>query len=62
MNGESMASALTELTVGAAVPARCNHDADDLVWIPGGTFCMGSDRHYPEEAPAHDASVDGFGR
>jgi formylglycine-generating enzyme required for sulfatase activity len=21
---------------------------------------MGSDRHYPEEAPAHDVTVDGF--
>jgi sulfatase modifying factor 1 len=31
-----------------------------MVWIPGGTFVMGSDRHYPEEAPAHQVSVDGF--
>src|ERR1700704_2533535 len=33
---------------------------DDLVWIPGGTFRMGSDDHYPEEAPAHLVTVDGF--
>ena len=33
---------------------------DDMVWIPGGTFRMGSDHHYPEEAPAHRVSVDGF--
>jgi formylglycine-generating enzyme required for sulfatase activity len=33
---------------------------DDMVWIPGGTFLMGSDRHYPEEAPAHRVHVDGF--
>jgi formylglycine-generating enzyme len=32
----------------------------DMVWIPGGTFAMGSDRHYPEEAPVHPVSVDGF--
>src|SRR3979411_3304894 len=32
----------------------------DLVWIPGGTFRMGSDDHYPEEAPAHLVTVDGF--
>jgi formylglycine-generating enzyme len=31
-----------------------------MVWIEGGTFCMGSDRHYPEEAPAHCVRVDGF--
>jgi formylglycine-generating enzyme required for sulfatase activity len=31
-----------------------------MVWIPGGTFLMGSDRHYPEEAPAHRVTVDGF--
>ena len=28
--------------------------------LPAGTFLMGSDRHYPEERPAHRASVDGF--
>jgi len=32
----------------------------DMVWIPGGSFLMGSDRHYPEERPAHRVSVDGF--
>jgi len=31
-----------------------------MIWVPGGTFRMGSDNHYPEEAPAHDVSVDGF--
>jgi formylglycine-generating enzyme required for sulfatase activity len=32
----------------------------DMVLIPGGTFVMGSDHHYPEEAPAHEVDVDGF--
>src|SRR5689334_11798421 len=32
----------------------------DMVWISGGTFRMGSDKHYPEEAPAHRVTVDGF--
>jgi formylglycine-generating enzyme len=32
----------------------------DMVWIPGATFLMGSDRHYPEEAPVHRVTVDGF--
>ena len=31
-----------------------------MAWIPGGVFLMGSDRHYPEEAPAHRVKVDGF--
>jgi sulfatase modifying factor 1 len=31
-----------------------------MVRIPGGEFTMGSDEHYPEEAPAHRVSVDGF--
>jgi formylglycine-generating enzyme required for sulfatase activity len=31
-----------------------------MVWIPGGTFMMGSNDHYPEEAPAHPVKVDGF--
>jgi sulfatase modifying factor 1 len=29
-------------------------------WVPPGTFLMGSDAHYPEEAPAHKVTVDGF--
>jgi formylglycine-generating enzyme required for sulfatase activity len=32
----------------------------DMIQIPGGRFTMGSDRHYPEEAPAHPVQVDGF--
>ena len=31
-----------------------------MLWIAGGTFRMGSDRHYSEEGPVHRASVDGF--
>jgi formylglycine-generating enzyme required for sulfatase activity len=31
-----------------------------MVRVPGGTFWMGSDRHYPEEAPAHRVAVGGF--
>jgi len=32
----------------------------DMVWIPGGTFQMGSDHHYSEERPVHVARVEGF--
>jgi formylglycine-generating enzyme len=31
-----------------------------MVSIPGGTFLMGSDRHYPEEAPAHQVRAGRF--
>ena len=34
--------------------------AKDMVWIPGGTFMMGSNDFYPEEAPVHEVTVDGF--
>jgi formylglycine-generating enzyme required for sulfatase activity len=33
---------------------------EGMVWIEGGEFTMGSDRHYPEEAPAHRVRVAGF--
>jgi formylglycine-generating enzyme len=32
----------------------------EMAWIPGGTFRMGSDRHYPEEAPVHRVTVSPF--
>jgi formylglycine-generating enzyme required for sulfatase activity len=31
-----------------------------MVWVPGGTFHMGSQKHYPEERPVHRVTVDGF--
>lgn len=31
-----------------------------MVWIPAGDFLMGSDSHYPEEAPVRKATVEGF--
>ncbi len=46
---------------------RTKVSTDDMVWIPGGTFRMGSDHHYPEsdhhypeEGPSHRATVDSF--
>jgi sulfatase modifying factor 1 len=32
----------------------------ELVELPGGTFLMGSDRHYPEEAPQHERRIAPF--
>lgn len=45
-----------QLVSGAPGPAP----AKDMIWIPGGTFMMGSDHHYPEEAPTHPVTVNGF--
>ena len=44
------------MTVSAGGPR-----AEDMVWVPGGTFRMGSDAHYPEEGPARDVAVGGSG-
>lgn len=35
-------------------------DTSGMVWIPGASFLMGSDKHYPEEAPARRVTVPGF--
>jgi len=34
--------------------------AAKMTRVPGGTFRMGSNDHYPEEAPVHSVAVDGF--
>lgn len=42
----------------AATAARATAD---MVWLPGGTFRMGSDLpEYPEEGPPLEVTVDGF--
>ena len=33
---------------------------EGMLFVPGGTYRMGSDRHYPEEAPVHRVSVEEF--
>jgi len=33
---------------------------EDMVWVPGGTFLMGSEHFYPEEHPVRQVAVDGF--
>jgi hypothetical protein len=44
------------LVTGGLHPPGEAPDAD-MIWVPGGEFLMGSDRHYPEEAPAHRVAV-----
>jgi formylglycine-generating enzyme required for sulfatase activity len=42
------------------VAAARTPDLQDMAFVPGGTFTMGSDHHYAEEKPAHTVRVDGF--
>lgn len=48
------------LRVAAAVPEAQRINTVDMIQIPGGTFRMGSDKHYPEEAPVHRVTVSNF--
>jgi formylglycine-generating enzyme required for sulfatase activity len=41
-------------------PAEAEAAKKGMVWIPGGMFAMGSERHYPEEAPVREVTVGGF--
>ena len=44
----------------ASVEQPAASSPPNMIFIPGGTFRMGSDKHYPEEAPSHRVTVDGF--
>jgi formylglycine-generating enzyme len=50
---------MSEHSASLVEPVMRSRD-EHMVWIPGGTFLMGSDRHYPEESPSHHATVEGF--
>src|SRR5947209_7784635 len=63
--------AMTEVDVAEQIPDRHAEGLDPrpgregvphpgMIFIPGGTFRMGSDRHYAEEAPVHRVTVDAF--
>ncbi|HET6183290.1 MAG TPA: formylglycine-generating enzyme family protein [Acetobacteraceae bacterium] len=52
-----MTSSAAEPTAYVRREAVCTAE---MVPIPGGTFTMGSDRHYAEERPAHRVSVGPF--
>jgi sulfatase modifying factor 1 len=41
---------------GAPGPAL----AEDMAWVPGGSFLMGSEEFYPEERPVRRVTVEGF--
>jgi len=48
--------------MGRTMSAVDAHETEfeGFAWVPARTFTMGSNRHYPEEAPAHPVKVDGF--
>jgi formylglycine-generating enzyme required for sulfatase activity len=42
-------------------PTRADNTwINNMVWVPGGTFWMGSDEGHPDERPAHQVTVHGF--
>src|SRR5438445_12862226 len=51
---------MLETRIGSRADAGSSATREGMVYIPGGTFRMGSDHHYAEEAPAHRATVDAF--
>src|SRR4051812_26439941 len=57
---QAMSSVLNGDLTDAAAHSVVESPTSGMLWIPGSTFTMGSNRHYPEEAPAHRVTVDGF--
>jgi len=56
-----IASNRQRIDVPTAFPPTALPSPDpNMVWVSGGTFQMGSNNHYPEEAPVHSARVTGF--
>jgi sulfatase modifying factor 1 len=50
----------TRETQGASTVVLAGIPLPDMLFIPGGTFRMGSDEHYPEERPCHRVRVGAF--
>lgn len=40
--------------------AELSSEDDDMIWIEGGEFSMGSTDYYPDEGPVNDIKVEGF--
>src|SRR5882672_7081426 len=58
INGAPMSNMETSKSTPAPAPGP--PPFSDMIWIPGGEFRMGSEKHYPEERPVQRMSVDGF--
>ena len=50
--------ATNAVTQPATIPGP--RPGKNMVWVPGGTFAMGSNDFYPEERPVRGVRVDGF--
>jgi formylglycine-generating enzyme required for sulfatase activity len=51
---------MPEQPVTECIPEGGPSPGDGMRWVPGGTFRMGDDNAYPEEAPAYKVAVSGF--
>jgi len=51
---------VVESSVAGVTDAPVSARIENVIRIPGGTFRMGSDKHYPEEAPVHHVTVGAF--
>src|SRR5689334_10041005 len=47
--------------LGHEIPAMPRQPSTNgMVWIPGGSFWMGSEDGNPDEKPVHQVTIDGF--
>src|SRR5262245_52481305 len=60
MSFDTSALSAVSAVVLPEVDPRQVPPAPGMIWIPGGTFRMGSDHAYPDEQPEHRAEVSGF--
>jgi formylglycine-generating enzyme len=60
--GDSIETPKASESPNSEAGAKSEASAPDpgMLWIPGGTFRMGSEDFYPEERPVHEVTVDGF--
>ena len=47
----------TEIVANTGANSQCSQD---MVWVKGGTFQMGSEKHYKEEKGVSKVKVTGF--
>ena len=60
MSEHAWADAKPRFRVAGDVAEAPSVNTADMIRIPGGTFRMGSNKHYPEEAPVHRVTVGDF--